>query len=75
MKYSKVTDHPHLLRDNTTSAILNTDQNAYQEYLNRSQTHKIEKDKIESLERDMGTIKDEISQVKNLIQELLNATK
>lgn len=75
MKYSKIEGHPDLRRDTTTNAIMNTNQNAYETYLAMSQVKQDEKNKVESLERDLDTIKDEISQVKTLIQDLINASR
>lgn len=75
MKYSKIEGHPDLRRDTTTNAIMNTNQNAYETYLAMSQVKQEEKNKVDSLERDLDAIKDEISQVKTLIQDLINASR
>ena len=75
MKYSKIEGHPDLRRDITTNSIMNTNQNAYETYLAMSHVKQDEKNKVESLERDLYTIKDEISQVKTLIQDLINASR
>lgn len=75
MTYSKVEDHPHLIRDNKTTAILNTDQAEYENYLIRSRLSKNEGSKIQSLEQELITIKDEMTEIKCLIKELLHATR
>jgi len=73
--YSKVEGHPDLIRDNSTNAILNTNQNAYEAYLKMTELKQEEKKKVEFIERDLDTIKEEINQDKVLLQELLNASR
>lgn len=75
MNLIQIEGHQDLLRDQTTNAILNTNKNEYNCYLQASQLRQKEKNKVENLERDLDTIKQEISQVKTLIQELLNAPR
>lgn len=74
MTYAKIKGNSDLVRDQNTSAILNTNQAGYQSYLVNSALRQQEKTKVDSLERDLSVIKDEINQVKNLLQELLNAS-
>ena len=58
-----------------TNAILNTNKSGYEEYLTIALAKQKEQNKVEDLERNLDTIKEEINQVKSLLQELLNATK
>ena len=58
-----------------TNAILNTNQNGYETYLAMSQIKQKEQNKVEDLGRNLDTLKEEINQVKSLLQELLNATR
>jgi hypothetical protein len=58
-----------------TNAILNTNQNGYENYLLMVEAKQKEKNKVEDLERNLDTIKEEINQVKSLLQELLNASR
>lgn len=75
MNHSKIEGHPDLIRDGNTNAILNTNQSGYENYIAMSQVKQKEIEKVDSLERDLDTIKDEINQVKTLIQELINANR
>ena len=75
MKRSKIEGHPDLIRDMNTNAILNTNQNGYENYLLMVEAKQKEKNKVEDLERNLDTIKEEINQVKSLLQELLNASR
>ena len=58
-----------------TNAILNTNQSGYENYLAIAQVKQKEQNKVENLERNLDKIKEEINQVKSLLQELLNATR
>lgn len=75
MTFAQIEGNPDLVRDRNTNAILNTNQPSYQSYLANSTLRQQEKTKVESLARDLDIIKDEINQVKNLLQELLNASR
>jgi len=75
LKRSKIEGHPDLIRDMNTNAILNTNQNGYENYLLMVEAKQKEKNKVEDLERNLDTIKEEINQVKSLLQELLNASR
>lgn len=75
MNYAKIEGHPDLIRDTRTNAVMNTNQVDYQSYLALAQSKRDEKTKVETMERDLNVIKDEINQVKNLLQELLNCNK
>ena len=59
----------------STNAILNTNQNDYETYLAMSQIKQKEQNKVEDLGRNLDTLKEEINQVKSLLQELLNASR
>jgi hypothetical protein len=75
VKLSKIEGHPDLIRDMNTNAILNTNQSGYESYLAMAQVKQKEQNKVEDLERNLDTIKEEINQVKSLLRELLNATR
>jgi predicted transcriptional regulator len=75
LNHSKIEGHPDLIRDMNTNAILNTNQSGYENYLAIAQVKQKEQNKVENLERNLDKIKEEINQVKSLLQELLNATR
>ena len=58
-----------------TNAILNTNQNDYETYLAMSQIKQKEQNKVEDLGRNLDTLKEEINQVKSLLQELIDASR
>ena len=75
MKFSKVEGHTNLVRDQTTNAIINTDMNEYRNYKSLQQIKENEKQKIECLENDINTMKDDLNQIKNLLRSLANGPK
>jgi hypothetical protein len=75
LKQSKIEGHPDLIRDMNTNAILNTNKSGYEEYLTMALAKQKEQNKVEDLERNLDTIKEEINQVKSLLLELLNAPR
>jgi hypothetical protein len=75
LNHSKIEGHPDLIRDMNTNAILNTNQSGYETYLAAAQVKQKEQNKVEDLERNLDSIKEEINQVKLLLRELLNAPR
>lgn len=67
-----VEGRPNLYRDKNSGAIINTDNNAYQQHLKHMQKTKNEQIKMETLESDVNSIKNEISELKSLVIQLLN---
>ena len=71
MEYSKVEGHSHLLRDSKTNSIINTNMVEYQEYLNRRNVKAGENQKVQTIEEEVYNIKNDISEIKSLLKELL----
>lgn len=72
MEYTKVEGHSHLLRDSKTNSIINTNMVEYQEYLNRRNVKADQNQKIQNLESDVANIKDDLSEIKSLLRNLVN---
>lgn len=67
MKYSKVSGHDDLVRDENTGAILNIDNSAIES--RRKSRH------LNAALEDINNLKDEVSEIKALLRELVkNAT-
>lgn len=73
MAFSKIEGHPNLIRNLETNSINNTNSEEYLRYLSTTKIKQNEKDKVEVLERDLNDIKEEINQVKEMLQKLLNS--
>lgn len=64
----KVEGHQNLYRDPETGAIVNYDTMEYAQYINMKNKKKQQREEIENL-------KDEISEIKQLLKELINGSK
>tara|TARA_B100000035_G_scaffold49529_1_gene38100 strand:- start:3889 stop:4101 length:213 start_codon:yes stop_codon:yes gene_type:complete len=63
-EYIKVDGHSTLLRDEHSTAIVSNDTNSYELYKRRRETFKVQKNEI-------NTLKDEVSEIKNLLNILI----
>ena len=72
MDYVKVKDHDHLIRNTKSNCIVNTNIAEYEEYVTRRKLKKSEKNKVENIERDISTLRNEITEIKDLLRSLVN---
>lgn len=70
MNKIKVKDELNLYRDSKTNAIINTDMQAYNNYINAKNMKEKEAKKIENLENEITSIKDDLSEIKDLLRNL-----
>ena len=68
MKTIKVKDYPGLVRDFTSKAIINIDQDAYKEHKAKKTMHH----KVIALEQQMNEVKTSLDQIKELILQIKN---
>ena len=61
-----------LVRDPNTDQIINTNRNAYQQYVNRREQRKREKEKSLNVGEHLANLKSELSEIKSLLRELVN---
>ena len=61
-----------LVRDNNTNQIINTNESEYQQYIARRKQKKLEKEKALDVERDISSLRDEITEIKDLLRSLVN---
>lgn len=74
MEYSKVDGHKNLIRDNATKAILNTNQTEYQNYISiRNQKNK-ESQRVQKIEDDVASIRNDLDEIKQLLKNLSNGS-
>ena len=74
MDYHGVKDHSNLLRDSSTNSIVNIDENGYNSYVAKRNAKAKKNQKVQSLEQEVATMKSDISEIKNLLKELLNGS-
>jgi len=72
MKHSNVEGHADLIRDNSTNAILNNDSNQYNQYITLRNNRKKGTDRIDNMEDDLKSLKDDINEIKTLLKALSN---
>ena len=61
-----------LVRDNNTNQIINTNESEYQQYITRRKQKKLEKEKALNVERDISSLRDEITEIKDMLRSLVN---
>ena len=72
MKHTNVEGHADLIRDNSTGAILNNDSSQYNQYLSLRAKRKQGTDRIDNMEDDLKSLKDDINEIKTLLKALSN---
>jgi len=72
MDYINVKGHSDLVRDNSTGAILSNNSSQYSNYLERRAKRKQGEDRIDNMEDDLKSLKDDINEIKTLLKALSN---
>ena len=68
----KVDGHNNLIRDENTNAILNTNSSDYNNYLSQRAKRKKGGERIDNMENDLKSLKDDINEIKTLLRALSN---
>ena len=72
MEFIKVKDNEHLIKNTKSNFIVNTNKSEYDEYIARRKLKQSEKQKVENIERDISTLRSEITEIKDLLRSLVN---
>jgi hypothetical protein len=75
MNYLKVEGYTHLVRDQNTNSIVNTNMSEYQEYVSRRNAKSEENQKVQNLEKDLTNMKEDLDEIKNLLRSLVNGSR
>lgn len=75
MNFYKVEGHSHLVRDQNTNAILNTNMTEYKNYMNAKKVKENETKKVENLEKDLASVREDLNEIKNLLRSFVNGPK
>lgn len=75
MNYLKVEGYTHLMRDENTNSIVNTNMSEYQEYVSRRNAKSEENQKVQNIEEELASMKDDIDEIKMLLRSLVNESK
>jgi hypothetical protein len=71
MSYLKIKDNEKLVRDANTKNIINTDIQGYHQYVEAYKQKQSEVVRITKLESEMDVIKNDLSEIKNLLISLV----
>lgn len=64
-----VKDSPGLVRDSRSKAIINQDSKQYEQYM----TEKMMRVKVKTMEQDVKELKENIGEVKSMLQQLITS--
>jgi len=70
--YVKVESDQSLVRDLDSNAIVNTDKDEYQKFLNLSEKRYKEKMEYENLKTDVKSLKDDLNEIKSLLKSIVD---
>ena len=68
----KVEGHNNLIRDENSNAILNTDFSEYNNYISLRAKRRQGSERIDNMENDLKSLKDDINEIKSLLRALSN---
>lgn len=63
----QVKDHPGLVRDSKSKAIINVDKNAYNDYLSRKSVNS----KVINMTDEINNLKNSVNEIKDLLNKIL----
>ena len=67
--------HKDLARDPKTNSIVNVNKHAYDQYIASREAKTKKNQKLQSIEQEVATMKEDISDIKLLLKELINGSK
>jgi hypothetical protein len=71
MEYLKVEGHTDLFRDAISGAIVNKNSSEYESYIKSYNARKTQSSRLERVETDLTDLKNEISELKDLLKQYL----
>ena len=70
----KVEGHTHLVREVTSSGIVNTNTSEYEIYMKRIESREQHGDQIRTAVKDINNLKTELREIKGLLKEIINGS-
>ena len=70
----KVEGHTHLVREVSSSGIVNTNTSEYEIYMKRIKSREQHGDQIRTAVKDINNLKTELREIKGLIKEIINGS-
>jgi|694.fasta_scaffold01303_20 hypothetical protein len=74
MEKLQVKGHSNLFRDTSSNAILNTDMNAYQNYMESKKIKEREEKRMSDIEGDLNSLKSDMDEIKTMLRSLINGS-
>ena len=71
-KYLKVESDPNLLRNTDSQAIINSNSNEFDQFMEASRRKYNEKKEIEILKSDVNTMKNDLDEIKSLLKSIVH---
>ena len=68
----RVEGHENLVRDENSSAIINTDKSSYEVYMKKVTTRRTEKETVRGLVREVNELREDFKEIKNLLTKMVN---
>ncbi len=68
----KVEGHTHLVREVSSSGIVNTNTTEYEIYMKRIKSREQHGDQIRTAVKDINNLKTELREIKGLLKEIIN---
>lgn len=75
MEKIQVKGHSNLYRDKSSNAILNTDMNAYQNYMESKRIKEEEMKRVDNIENDLNMLKSDINEIKSMLRSLVDGSR
>ena len=75
MEIYTVKGHKDLARDLETNTVINTNNASYDQYIASREVKNKKNQKMQTIEDEVATIKDDINDIKLLLKELLNGSR
>ena len=74
MSYLKVEGYTSLIREKNSNAIINTDRNAYTNYMQRVKEARKSNDDLKNACREINSLKAELREIKELLVKVTNGS-
>ena len=74
MEFYEMEGHKDLARDPVTNSIVNVNKLEHQQYLSTRDVKSKEKQKEQTIEKELANVKDDINEIKSLLKELLHGS-
>ena len=74
MDFYDLEGHKDLARDPETNAIINVNNLEYTQYLSRREVKVEKNEKVQTMEKDLANMKNELNEIKSLLKELIHGS-